>query len=92
MKRKSSFPQRCSKCKLTIMNVDELATEVLNLPIRDRAFLAAFLWESLDDPYCLMSDLDDEEALALAEARDKEIESGAVSPLSHSELMARLRA
>ncbi|NLT71446.1 MAG: hypothetical protein GXX91_12240 [Verrucomicrobiaceae bacterium] len=72
------------------MNVDELAPEVLKLPIRDRALLAAFLWESLDDPYSLTSDLDDAEALA--EARNEEIASGAVAPLSHSELMARLRA
>lgn len=56
------------------MNVDELAPEVLKLPIRDRAFLAAFLWESLNDPYSLASDLDDEEALSLAEVRDEEIE------------------
>ena len=74
------------------MNVDELVAEVLKLPSRDRAFLATFLWESLDDPYSLTSDLDDEETLALAETRDEEIESGAVAPISHSELMARLRA
>lgn len=73
------------------MNVDELAPEVLKLPIRERAILAAFLWESLDDPYAKVEELDDEEALALAEKRDEEIESGAVKPLTHAELMSRLR-
>lgn len=73
------------------MNVDELAPEALKLPIRDRAFLAAFLWESLEDPYSLTVDFDDEEALALAEKRDQEIESGVVSSISHTDLMAQLR-
>jgi len=72
------------------MNVDELAPEVLKLPIRDRAFLAASLWESLEDPYSLSQDLDDEAALALAEKRDQEIESGLVTAVTHSDLMARL--
>ncbi len=76
---------------LATMNVEQIAPEALKLPIRDRAFLAAFLWESLEDPYTLAAGLDDDEALALAEQRDAEIESGAVVPLSHTELMKRLR-
>lgn len=74
------------------MTVDELAPEILKLPIRDRALLAASLWESLEDPYSSGMELSDDEALALAEARDAEMESGAVTPLSHVELMSRLRA
>ena len=73
------------------MNLDELAPEALKLPIRDRAMLAAFLWESLDDPFAKVEELDDEEALALAEKRDEELESGAVKPLTHADLMGRLR-
>ncbi len=73
------------------MSVDQLAPEALKLPVRDRAFLAAFLWESLEDPYSLPAGLDEEEAIALSEKRDAEIESGAVTPLSHSDLMSRLR-
>jgi putative addiction module component (TIGR02574 family) len=73
------------------MNVDELAPEVLKLPIRERAILAAFLWESLDDPYAKVEGLDDEEALSLAEKRDEEIESGVVKPMAHADLMSRLR-
>jgi len=33
----------------------------------------------------------DEEVIKLAKVRDSEIENGQVKPLSHSELMARLR-
>jgi hypothetical protein len=73
------------------MDVNEIAPEALKLSIEDRAFLASFLWESLNDPYSLPVELDDEEALALAEKRDQEIESGLVTPVSHSELIARLR-
>ena len=37
------------------------------------------------------TDPGDEEAIALALKRDEELESGAVLPVSHSELMQRLR-
>ncbi len=73
------------------MNVEELAPEALRLPPRERAMLAASLWESLEDPYGMTADTTDDEALALARLRDAEMESGAVSPVSHEELMRRLR-
>jgi hypothetical protein len=53
--------------------------------------LAASLWESIEDPFDLAAGLDDEEAIALAEERDHEIESGKVAAISHEELMRRLR-
>ena len=73
------------------MSIDQIAPEALKLPPRERALLAESLWESLEDPFALTVGRDDEEALALALARDAEIESGAVTALSHSELMQRLR-
>lgn len=73
------------------MSIDEIAPEALKLPVRERALLAASLWESIEDPYELAVGLDDEEAISLAEARDVEIESGAVAAISHDELMGRLR-
>ena len=73
------------------MSVDQIASEALKLPARERALLAASLWESLEDPYAMAADLNDEEALALAEKRDADIESGLVTPISHSDLMSRLR-
>lgn len=73
------------------MNIDQIAIEALRLSSQDRAILAETIWESLEDPYVLSSDISDEEAIALAKQRDKEIEMGDVTPLSHKELMNRLR-
>ena len=73
------------------MLIDEIAPEALKLPPRERALLAASLWESIGDPNDLAADLGDEEAINLALTRDSEIESGQVKALSHKDLMNRLR-
>jgi len=73
------------------MRIEEIAPEALRLPPRERALLAASLWESIEDPFELAVDLGDEEAIALAESRDRELDSGAVAPVSHEEFMRRLR-
>lgn len=73
------------------MSIDQIAPEALRLPPRERALLAASLWESIEDPYVVEADLSEENAIDLAIARDAELESGTVKPLSHSELMKRLR-
>ena len=73
------------------MTVDSIAPEALKLPLYDRIQLAASLWESIEDPYTLSTDMSDEDAIVLALSRDAEIESGEVSAISHSDLMARLR-
>ncbi len=73
------------------MKVDEIAPEALKLPLQERLQLAISLWESIEDPYRLAADRSDEEAIALALARDAEIESGKVKAISHSDLMQRLR-
>ena len=73
------------------MNIDQIATEALSLPERERALLAASLWESIEDPFEMAVERTDEEAIALAIERDAEIESGAVKPVHHEELMRRLR-
>ena len=44
------------------MNIDQIAPEALKLPARDRALLAASLWESLEDPFELAVDRDDGDA------------------------------
>jgi putative addiction module component (TIGR02574 family) len=74
------------------MTIDQIAPEALRLSPRERAQLAASLWESIDNPYSRTDEMSDEDAIALALARDAEIESGEVQPISHSELMQRLRA
>jgi len=73
------------------MNLNQIASEALQLSSYDRATLAETIWESLEDPYVLPSALSDKEAIALAKRRDEEIERGDVIPLSHNELMKRLR-
>lgn len=73
------------------MSIEQIAPEALKLPARERALLAASLWESIEDPFELAVGLNDDEAIALAEKRDRELESGVVAPVSHEELMRRLR-
>ena len=73
------------------MSIDQIAPEALRLPVRERALLAGSLWESIDDPFDLAVERSDAEALELAGKRDQEIEVGEVAPLSHGELMRRLR-
>lgn len=76
---------------LGLMTIEQLVPEALKLPSRERALLAASLWESLDDPYELES-MSESEAIRLAWQRDAEIESGLTTPLTHADLMERLRA
>ncbi len=73
------------------MNIDQIASAALLLNSQERAILAETIWESLEDPYCFFSDISDDEAIVLAKHRDEDIERGEVSPLSHKELMDRLR-
>ena len=73
------------------MTIDSIAQGALKLPLRDRAQLAASLWDSIVDPYELAANRSDEDAIVLALSRDAEMESGKVTPISHTELMKRLR-
>jgi hypothetical protein len=73
------------------MSIDQIAPEALKLPARERALLAASLWESIEDPYDLAVGLDDDEAVSLAETRDQELESGVAVAITHEQLMRRLR-
>jgi len=73
------------------MNIDQIASEALKLNAHDKALLAQTLWESLEAPYLADTELSDDEAIALAKQRDREIENGLVQPMSHSQLMSRLR-
>ena len=73
------------------MNIDQIASEALRLDSKDRALLAETIWESLEDQYIVSPDVSDKESVRLAKQRDDEIESSEVTPLSHKELMNRLR-
>lgn len=68
----------------------QLEKAVLSLPPAERAHLALAAWESLEsDPSFAANPAFDPESIALAQARDREIESGAVKPLTHEEFLAR---
>jgi len=73
------------------MSIEQIAAEALRLPPKERALLAESLWESLVDPFKVAPSADDAEAVALAIERDRQLESGEVQPVSHEEMMARLR-
>ena len=73
------------------MSIDQIAAEALRLSPKQRALLAESLWESLGDPHEVSVTDDEVATLALAQERDRQIESGQVQPFSHDELMARLR-
>jgi putative addiction module component (TIGR02574 family) len=73
------------------MSIDQIAAEALRLPPSQRAMLAESLWESLADPFETATAGGDEEIAALALERDRQMETGAVQPVAHEELMARLR-
>ena len=68
------------------MSIDQIAAAALRLPANERAKLAESLWESLVDPFKVPAESDDTEA-----ERDSRLESREVQPLSHEELMSRLR-
>ena len=48
------------------MSIDQIASEALRLPAKDRAMLAESRWESLADPYQVPAEKDDAETIALA--------------------------
>jgi putative addiction module component (TIGR02574 family) len=73
------------------MSIDQIASEALRLPPKERAILAESLWESLGDPFETHAAGDEAETSSLAADRDRQLETGEVQPLSHEELMARLR-
>ncbi len=73
------------------MSIDQIAGEALKLSPHDRAMLAQTIWESLEAPDLVAPEQSDDEANALAKQRDREIESGAVASLLHTQLMSGLR-
>jgi len=73
------------------VSIDQIACDALRLSPKDRAILAKTIWESLGDPYVFATDISQQQAIELAKRRDEEIQRNEVMPLSHEELMYRLR-
>jgi hypothetical protein len=71
------------------MSLDQLLAEAMRLPANEKALLAGSLWETLGDPF--RSGEGEQEAVTLALERDREMESGQATAISHEELMRRLR-
>ncbi len=88
---KSGLPGGCFSGYIAAMSIDQIAAEALRLPPQQRAMLAESLWESLVDPFERLEAAEDAELAALAVERDRQMEVGEVQPVSHEELMARLR-
>jgi putative addiction module component (TIGR02574 family) len=89
--RKAVLPGRRVCGYIAAMSIEQIAAEALRLAPKDRAQLAESLWESLVDPFKVPASADDAETISLAKERDRQLESGAVQPVSHDEMMARLR-
>ena len=73
------------------MSIDQIASEALRLPPKQRAMLAESLWESLADPYMISAEHDNAETIKIALERDRQMEAGEVKPVSHEDMMSRLR-
>lgn len=72
------------------MKAAQLEREVLALPPAERAHLVLAAWESLvADPAFAADRTFDPEGLEIAAARDKDIESGKVTAISHDEFLRR---
>lgn len=67
-----------------LMKLTEIEQEALALPDRDRASLAAKLLDTLPPPG---TDVSDEEV----EQREREMESGLVTAISHQEFVRRVQ-
>ena len=73
------------------MSLDQIASEALRLPAKERALLAGSLWKSLEDPSATAAQMNDDTVVALARERDQQMEAGQVQAVLHGEMMARLR-
>ena len=68
----------------------QLEKDILSLPPAERAHLALTAWESLEaDPAFAADRLLDPEGVAIALQRNRQIDSGLVTPLTHVEFIQR---
>ena len=72
-------------------NLAKIEKEVLNLTPKERELLALAAWESLGNGSDVsINELLDPEGVEIANERDRELSSGAVKPISHSEFLRRI--
>ena len=90
-KPKRHFPITDFLCKFELISIEQIAAEALRLPPQKRAFLVEALWESLADPHESDGEQAEADSLSLAAERDRQVDYGEVKPVSHDEMMKRLR-
>lgn len=73
------------------MSKQELAQEILALPLDERIELAEVLWQSLGEGSVSDPTIEEREALRLARSRDRELTAGEVVGRSHEEVMEAAR-
>ena len=72
-------------------NLAKIEREVMSLAPEEREHLALSAWESLgdgSDPE--VNKMLDPEGISIAKKRDRELSSGSVKPISHSEFLRRI--
>ena len=78
------------KCSAEVY-IDQITTEALRLNSHDRAILAEVIWESLEEPFTLKTNISEADAITFAKQRDIDIESGKSKTITHKELMNLLK-
>ena len=69
----------------------KIEREVMNLAPEEREHLALSAWESLGNGSdAAINEMLDPEGIEIAKKRDRELSSGAVQAISHSELLRRI--
>ena len=73
------------------MSKEQLAQEIMALPLAEKVSLAQVLWESIEQELPCSTVEDEGQIIAEAQRRDAELSSGTVTGRSHEEVMQALR-
>ena len=72
-------------------NLAKIEREVMSLAPEEREHLALSAWESLGDgSNAAINGMLDPEGIEIAKQRDRDLSSGSVKPISHSEFLRRI--
>jgi putative addiction module component (TIGR02574 family) len=71
------------------MSREQLAREIMALPIAEKVSLAQMLWQNIDDE--LLSSQDDGQVIREAQRRDAELSSGQVVGRTHEQVIEAMR-
>ena len=71
-----------------VMTTQQITLEAMELPLPERVSLAQALWQSIEVG---LTDSDERSVIREAVARDRELDSGAVTGRTHREVMENAR-